>query len=381
MKIRDLPYILAVAFAAAVLLAGRPAYGQPTTQPAGPFAPGTPEFICAVDDQPSTILVKDANGRDQRLDNFARWKARGVNVLYRSQKDEPLSQWLDRATAAGFKLIPTVPFLPDGSVDVPAMVAADARTEVIGWTYEDEADRRNAIRPNPPITFPRMKAIRDTVKANATKPIYLTFTGGSGGYENEFYNGTPAGQISHGGPGHIAPDGWFGLPDVVGWDYHLNASGRPFAWFIHDRMQDRAHDWSGGKWQLVYVESGFQDLEKKKRPGPTLAQYKAIVRARIERARAFNHRLKGIIIFPQRIDGGFSFDSTPPDIADAMPAFHASLSLTEAPPVMAPPPATQPTIADLSAKLDALAAQLARGYVVTPAPPATQPSQPAPPSN
>jgi hypothetical protein len=37
----------------------------------------TPPLFIAVDDQPSMILVKDAQGHDQRIDNFARWKARG----------------------------------------------------------------------------------------------------------------------------------------------------------------------------------------------------------------------------------------------------------------------------------------------------------------
>lgn len=304
----------------------------------------TPPFMIAVDDQPSTILVKDAQGRDQRLDNFARWKARGVDTLYRSQKDEPLAVWSTLAAGHGLRMIPTVPFMPDGTVDVVTiqMVEREHGPYVIGWTFEDEADRRSAIRPNPPITFARMQMLCAQARAATTKPIYLTFTGGGGGFDNADYKGDAAGQAAIGGPGH-RPPGWFALPDVIVWDYHLWASGRPELWYIHDRMQDRAHEWSGGKPQLIYAECSPQNVENKGRPGPSLPQWREIHDRRLARAKEKGHNLAGFIEFPQRVAGGFNFDATPDDIAAAMPGYFASIRpAPSVPPVPeAPPPAPQ----------------------------------------
>jgi hypothetical protein len=229
-----------------------------------------------------------------------------------------------------------VPFKADGSVDAAAMGSWNDHEGVIGWTFEDEADRRSAIRPNPPITFARMQQITAQVRAATAKPIYLTFTGGGGGFDNADYKGDAAGQVSIGGPGH-RPPGWFALPDVIVWDYHLWASGRPAAWYIHDRMQDRAVAWSMGKPQVIYAECSPQNVENKGRPGPTLEQFKEIISRRIERDKVNNQQsLAGFILFPQRVAGGFNFDATPDDIAAAMPGYFASIR--PAPVVPAPPP-------------------------------------------
>lgn len=291
-------------------------FGQ-TTQPTV-WAPGTPDLIIAVDCQPSTILIKDAAGKDLRVDNFGRWVDRGVNALFRSEASEDRAQWLARAAAHGLKVFPSAPRLADGTIDLAAIKREDADPNVLGWSLDDEPDRRSV---------PIATIVRDrtAIKSISAKPVLFSCTGGGGGFDNEYYDGTALGQKAIGGPGHRAPSGWFGQTDAVVWDYHLCATGRADMWFIHDRMQDRAFEWSGGKDQLIYAECSPQNLDNKGRPGPTVAQYQAVARVRLERAKARGQKVKGFILFPQRIGGGFVFDATPPELAASMPAFHASL--------------------------------------------------------
>lgn len=353
-----------------------------TTQPTV-FAPGTPDFVIAVDSQPSTILTKDSAGRDLRIDNFQRWVDRGANVLFRSEPSEDRAQWLATADAHGLKYYPRAPRLPDGTIDLAAIRAEDARPNLLGWSLDDEPDFRGV---------PIATIIRDrkAIKSISAKPVVFSCTGGGGGFDNEWYDGSKAGQGAIGGPGHRAPDGWFGQTDIVVWDYYLNATGRADAWFIHDRMQDRAHEWSGGKAQFFYIDCSPQNLDNKGRPGPTVAQYQAMIRVRIERAKARNQNLKGVVLFPQRIGGGFQFDATPADLAATMPAFHASLTGKVGPvpwaDFQAGLDATRVSAQDaLRAARDAgdliraLQQQLAQpvnAQIQITRPPATQPSQP-----
>lgn len=294
-------------------------FGQTTQPTPTQWAPGTPDLIIAVDCQPSTILIKDAAGKDLRVDNFGRWADRGVNALFRSEASEDRSQWLARASAHGLKAFPSAPRLADGTIDLAAIKREDADPNVLGWSLDDEPDRRGV----PIATIIRDRA---AIKAISAKPVLFSCTGGGGGFDNEYYDGTALGQKAIGGPGHRAPSGWFGQTDAVVWDYHLCATGRADMWFIHDRMQDRAFEWSGGKDQLIYTECSPQNLDNKGRPGPTIAQYEAVARVRLERAKARGQKVKGFVIFPQRIGGGFQFDATPPELVAAMPAFHVSLS-------------------------------------------------------
>lgn len=286
------------------ILAGA-ALAQPATRPS---------FI-GVYGQASTVIE---DGR--RVDNFARWKARGVHTLVLDELSERRPDWIAAAKRAGLKYVLKPVFRPGGNynlclgdVDADQLRADDADPDCVGFALPDEYDRGAG-------TVADAQRVAAQIRAVTRKSIHLNFTGQSPGLGNPANKARVAGLMA--------------ACDVIGWDFYLYATGRtPFAdtagnveggyGVLWVTLLERAHEWGGGKPQWVYLDCSTQGVDARDPPGPTPFQLEEMVRFLTARSAARGINFAGVVYFPQRFKGGFKFDATPADVAAAMPALHA----------------------------------------------------------
>lgn len=327
------------------------AYGQ-TTRPAviGPWG------------QASSILVPsgelDVAGKPKmvRIDNFARWKARGANTLFTEDtSSETREEWIARSKAAALKSFRKPKMLPGGNLDMclgdidPAALKADDQDpDCLGFQYADELDRRG-------VTLENATRIYKQIKAISKKPVLLNFCGDNSGFGNVWYLGDKrVGAIHRADLG-----GLFAQTDYVSWDFYLFAGNRPpppgfdFWKFRFDRVKS----WSGNRPQVIVIDCADQNLDGKGYPGPDVAGYEGMIKYATDYCAANGIPLYGVCLFPQKIGGGFAFDNTRADVAASMPAVHEKyFGVTVAQPPQ--PDQTTAAIAALNFKIDALDKQI-----------------------
>jgi hypothetical protein len=91
---------------------------------------------------------------------------------------------------------------------------------------------------------------------------------------------------------------------------------------IVGRRADLLHDWSAGKPQMVYIECSDQHLPGgTNRRGPTPGEMRAQIWD------AVIHGVQGVLYFPQRIGGGFSYDNMSVENAELEPEMIANNAL------------------------------------------------------
>lgn len=278
----------------------------------------------------------------QPASSVAKWAARGINTFYGYDGGGNVAKadW-EKAVAAG-----GLGFISAPGTDLVAEAAQPGR---VGWCQPDEPDLVTHLT-TPGSTIGDLQATYKRCKAAApTIPVFQNLSGSC--FDNVAYDGTPhptktdASKIGH----RAATGGYMAWCDVIGFDYHLDTTGRKGMFDITQRLMDRCFQWSGGKPQFVYAEACSQGSGNAYSADDMQAETDNIT----SYAAKMGYPLRGIIWFADQVIPTWkSYDMMTPDLVARMVTINAKL----APPVVIPPPPAPVT----RAEFDALVARTAR---------------------
>ena len=267
--------------------------------PAAAFTP--PKFVIGVWLQPAASL--------------AGWQARGINTGFGYEPQGGSvsnARWSQAAADAGLAYIRH----PGDSL------AADAADpHLLAWMHDDEPD----VAKTPPSVLAADYAAWKAVGPNV--PVLVNFSGG-----NVLFNLTPEATYRD----------YLKSADWVASDFYPISGWFRADWLDHvGQTIDRLSSWAPGKSQYAFIETNSQPLPDGP-PGITgvsPGQFRSMAWS------AVIHGARGIVYFPQAFNGGFKYDSTPPEIVTEMTQLNSHLkdiSTTLAGPVN--PPALAVTV-------------------------------------
>jgi hypothetical protein len=288
-------------------------------------------------------------------EDVPKWQGRGVNTFYeavdfggRMSKAEWERQVADKG---GF-------FITRPGEDIAAEAKQPYR---VGFNQLDEVDLSSHV-DKPGYTIADFKGQADRVRATGL-PMYMTLAA----FDNEWYDGHPKpGKTDASKYGHRAADGgWMAYADVIGWDFYLWTLNRGGRFDVWKRLMDRSSDWSGGKPQLVFVETctqGKAGADGKPLPY-TADQFESEVNTVLAYCIQKGYKIGGIVYFSHNVFPKWtSFDGTSPEVALRMSILNGRMQIQygkPAPrPVVIPPP--PPVNDELVKQLEAAKAALAQ---------------------
>lgn len=284
---------------ATLALRGRPAIIPPKPPPTPP-PPKLPDFFIGVCQQADSYGWP-LNGTIT-IDNFRRWKDRGVNLLVDvpsgdSWTVDRLKQWRDNANAAG--LYQARPPIDDSDLTNPLMLAA---------SIPDEVDRTGDQGP-----------VKSPADAKTLLQSYL-----AKGYKTSAnFDGSRITGLQGSGdsPRWTAAD----YADVLSLTTYPSCDVYPVSGWGNSVPLDypaMAYDQlcvlSKEKPGFIYLETGDQHapwLGTASR-GPTPDEFEIQMEYALNRKRS--GMLKGLVYFPLQPFGGFSWDTTKPEIERLM---------------------------------------------------------------
>jgi len=245
-------------------------------------ASGSP-FVIGVWSQPAWSMDK--------------WKARGINTMvgYESLSGTvSVESYSAAAVSQGLYMIRQAN--PDPKKDVN-------QKNLLAWMLNDEPDYHNTPAATLVGQYQTLK------KADSKIPVFVNFSGSSALW-------------GYGGKFEADYKKWMAAADWVSNDlYPITAHNRPSALDAPGLAAARLAQWSGGKRQFAVIEASDQQLPGHENyPGVTPDQF---------RAEVFNAVISGatgIIYFPQKIGGGFLFDSMNPQVEAEMKSVDARLA-------------------------------------------------------
>lgn len=234
----------------------------------------------------------------QRKTSMSMWKDRGINTMfqwepeYRTNPDGSktatvsMADWSNAAAALGLYYCR----LPS---DNPANDLSEKY--LMAWTQLDEPDIHDT-----PVTeiidiYQNLKAI------SPSKPVWVNFAG-----DHITTNG--ANYTTWAKTGDWLSADWYpfnrGYYNDVAKTNNINFIGI---------QTDRLRQQGGlGKKLFAVIESSFQNLSGTNGRAPTTDEFRGMI------WEAIVHGATGILYFPQKINGGFQYDATPPNLVNEM---------------------------------------------------------------
>jgi hypothetical protein len=232
--------------------------------------------------------------------SFDKWKARGINTMVQYESAQAtIQEWTTAAVDRGLYMIRR---------PVPGIVGDIGQKNLIAFAHPDEPDI-------PSTGHDAAYIAEEYAKWKAALPDIPIFTNYSGGYVNQ-WQGNPL----------VGYAGYKPLLDNTDWAassiYPVTGWDRPNDLDAPGKAVDVLEKYSEGKPQIAVIESSDQELSWAPReiPGPTAGQFRAQVWDSVIKG------AKGVVYFPQKFKPSFSFDNTPPEIADEMTAQNARLA-------------------------------------------------------
>ena len=226
----------------------------------------------------------------QPIRSFDEWKERGINTLvgYEPQSGKvSLEQWNAEAKKRGFYMV---------RQPRENMVEDVNEKRLLAWLWTDEPDLKG-IKPR------RLEKIYNKwKKADPNRPVFVNYSGGAvmGWQAN---------------PGEKAYRRFMQSTDWVGSDlYPVTGWNKPAILDAPAQAVERLSEWSGGKPQWAFIETGDQELwwVPDETRGPTADE----VRAQIWHSIIAG--AKGIVYFTMQIGHPFEFDNTPWNVIQEM---------------------------------------------------------------
>lgn len=265
----------------AVLLTSGVARAEPTTQPTTRPTWTVPDFVIAVDQQPTSLLEQ--------------WKVLGCNTVWGIGQGEDKAAWVKEANRLG--LYQVRPPVGDPAIDC-------TNPYLLAWMHADEPDLHG-------VTADKLAANRDAPDKAATVRTVPWVVNLSGGL---------LGALVKPSDFHVAPPDYKALCACADW---LSQDFYPVAgWnlepgadlFMPYRLTKQLQRDNPGKPVFVYVEFSKQNLQFLPNGGraPTAAEFKVQVYA------ARKSGAKGIILFPEMVGGGFAWDNSTADLKMAL---------------------------------------------------------------
>ena len=251
----------------------------------------------------------------QPSSNFDLWKSRGANTVVDFfpdpsqtvvQQQSSLNQWNAAAVQRGLYMIR--PARANAAQDVNEKY-------LLAWSQPDEPDFKNINASSLTTTYTALK------KVDPQRPVYLNVAGSK--VMTPYYagDGTPYKNYAKAADwiaNDIYPITAWNHPEWIDFSKPLNpkdiynGTGKRLN---PGTVIDVLRTWTGGKRQMAYIETSWQDLN-----GPT-ASSRGVTpnELRGEVWDAIIHGAKGITYFPQRVGQTvFLHDNTPTDVAAEM---------------------------------------------------------------
>lgn len=248
----------------------------------------------------------------QPSSNFDLWKSRGVNTVVDffpdpgqtvPQQQASLEQWNTAAVQRGLHMIRAPRANPASDINEKNLLA---------WSQPDEPDFKNINAGTLTATYTALK------KIDPQRPVYLNVAGSK--VMTPYYagDGTPYKNYAKAADwvaNDIYPITAWNHPEWIDFSKPLksndiyNGTGKRLN---PGTVIDVLRKWTGGKKQMAYIETSWQDLT-----GPT-ASSRGVTPGELrgEVWDAIIHGAKGITYFPQRVGQAvFLHDNTPADVA------------------------------------------------------------------
>lgn len=226
----------------------------------------------------------------QPIRSFDEWKQRGINTLVGYEKQSEtvsLEQWNAEAQKRGFYMVR----------QPREKMREDVKEKrLLAWLWTDEPDLKG-IKPRK-----LEKVYAKWKKADPNRPVFVNYSGGAVlGWQ--------------GNPGEKVYRRFMKSTDWVGSDiYPVTGWNKPGELDAPGEVVERLSDWSGGKPQWAFIETGDQELWwlPSDAPGPTADQMRAQIWHSIIAG------AKGIVYFTMQIGQPFEFDNTPWNVIQEM---------------------------------------------------------------
>lgn len=250
----------------------------------------------------------------QPASNFAKWQARGVNTIV-TDKSKPDSPPETAASRTGYFNAAQAASL---SVIIGPDAADTSRPGLLAWSQKDEPEDWGHVLKNADGSFD-WKATTDGYISDYARfksfgtsvPVFGNFNGGP----------ILSARESDTNPKNVTLPMYREFAKGTDWlaaDFYIRPQGRPPEQIAnYGKVQDRLALIAPGKPSFAIVECADQGLTGG--AAPSASEVRAAVWI------AIIHGARGIIFFPLKVQGGFSFDNTPPDVAAAMPGIAAEL--------------------------------------------------------
>jgi hypothetical protein len=234
----------------------------------------------------------------QPTNSFDKWKGRGINTLVGY---EGLSGTVSVETFSAEAVKRGMYMIRHPNADPKKDIG---QKNLLGWMLNDEPDYHNTPYQTVINEYNKLKAVSKNI------PVMVNFSGASALWH-------------YGNWGEADYRNYLKGADWVSNDlYPITAHNRPTALDAPGKAVETLSKWSGGKRQFAVIEASDQELPGRQAayPGVTADQF---------RAQVFNAIISGatgIIYFPQRIGGGFKFDSMNATVEAEMKKTNARIS-------------------------------------------------------
>lgn len=276
--------IIIIGLALAVLFTSGVARAEPTTQPTTRPTWTVPDFIIAVDQQPVAL---------QEM-----WSMLGCNCYWGIGQGEDQAAWVREANR--LKMYQVRPPVGDPAIDA-------SNPYLLAWMHADEPDLHG-------VTADKLAANRagpDKAATVRAVPWAVNFSGGllAGLVKPEqFHVPAPDYKALSAQADWLAQDFY----PVAGWNLAPGAD-----LFAPYRITKQLQRDNPGKPIFCYVEMGRQGLTWL--PGGGRSATPAEFRLMLHAARKAG--VKGIILFPEMVGGGFAWDNSSAEMKDALVEF------------------------------------------------------------
>ena len=232
----------------------------------------------------------------QPAGNMQNWESRGVNTMvgYNSSVGNTQAVWDQTAASLGLYTIRPPSANPANDVGDSSLVA---------WAMQDEPDASGVSPSSLLAQYNSLKSV------DPNMPIYTNY---SGGYVLGLQGSNSAATYA----AYTAATDWSSndIYPVTGWGQPNNLG------WVGKAVSTLSSD-SSGKPQYCFIETSNQNLPwVGNERGPTPCEVNG------ETWDAIIHGARGIVYFPQRIDGGFQYDATPANVVTQITQQDAMIS-------------------------------------------------------